>query len=83
MAIAEWGLLSFRHLVYRRDQSAGCLAASLQNRIPPPMTNRLALTIFALIVVAVLADQALNGGAAGVFLMRKFIDMVEYLSFWR
>jgi len=47
------------------------------------MTNRLALTIFALIVVAILADQALNGGAAGVFLMRKFIDLVEYLSFWR
>ena len=47
------------------------------------MPNRLALTLGALIVAGVLADLVLNGGAAGLFLMRKFVDMVEYLSFWR
>jgi hypothetical protein len=52
-------------------------------RTLPPMPNRLALILGALIAAAILADQVLNGGAAGLFLMRKFVDMVEYLSFWR
>ncbi len=47
------------------------------------MSNRTAVILGLLIVVAILADQVLNGAAAGTFLMRKFIDMVEYLSFWR
>ncbi len=47
------------------------------------MPNRLALTLGGLVAVAILADQLLNGGHAGLFLMRKFVDLVEYLSFWR
>jgi hypothetical protein len=47
------------------------------------MPNRLALTLVLLVVLAVLADQVLNDGHAGLFLVRKFVDLVEYLSFWR
>ena len=47
------------------------------------MPNRLALTLFGLVILAILADQVLNGGFAGLFLMRKFVDLVDYLSFWR
>ena len=47
------------------------------------MSNRLAIIILLLIVGAIVADQMLNGGLAGLFLMRKFVDLVEYLSFWR
>ncbi len=47
------------------------------------MSTRLSLILAGLIVAAVLADAVLNGGAAGLFVVRKFFDMVEYLSFWR
>ena len=47
------------------------------------MPNRLALILGVLVVLAILADQVLNGGHAGLFLMRKFVDLVDYLSFWR
>ena len=47
------------------------------------MPNRLALTLGGLVVAAIIADQMLNQGEAGLFLMRKFVDLVEYLSFWR
>ena len=47
------------------------------------MPNRLALILCGLVALAVLSDQVLNGGAAGLFLMRKFVDLVDYLSFWR
>ena len=47
------------------------------------MPYRLALTLFGLVAVGILADQRLNGGVAALFLMRKFVDLVDYLSFWR
>ena len=47
------------------------------------MPNRLAVTLVLLVIGAIIADQALNGGHAGLFLMRKLLDLVEYLSFWR
>ena len=47
------------------------------------MTTPLSLTIAGLIVAALVADAMLNGGTGAVFLLRKFLDLVEYLSFWR
>ncbi len=47
------------------------------------MTNRIALWIGLLLLAAISADLALNGGSALVFLLRKFLDMVEWLAFWR
>jgi len=47
------------------------------------LTNRIALWIGLLLLAAISADLALNGGSALVFLLRKFLDMVEWLAFWR
>jgi hypothetical protein len=47
------------------------------------VTNRLALILAILIIMAVAADLLLNHGAALLFLLRKFVDMVEWLAFWR
>ena len=47
------------------------------------MPNRLAVILGVLVILAIIADQTLNGGQAELFLMRKLLDLVEYLSFWR
>lgn len=46
------------------------------------MTNRIALWLGALIVVAIAADLWFQTGAL-LFLIRKFTDLVEYMAFWR
>lgn len=47
------------------------------------MTDRIALVLACVIVTAILADIVLNSAHASVFLVRKFLDMVEYLAIWR
>ncbi|WP_339107575.1 hypothetical protein [Thioclava sp. GXIMD4216] len=47
------------------------------------MTNRIALGLAALIVLAMLADLLLTGGHTLFFLSRKITDLVYYLQFWR
>ena len=47
------------------------------------MPTRFALSIAAVVILALIADQVLNGGVASLFLVRKLFDLVEYLSFWR
>jgi hypothetical protein len=47
------------------------------------LTDRIALWIGLILLAAIIADLALNGGAALNFLMRKFIDMIEWVAFWR
>lgn len=47
------------------------------------MTDRLALILGGLLVALIACDLALNGGGALLFLLRKFADLVEWLSFWR
>ncbi|MBC2835612.1 hypothetical protein [Paragemmobacter straminiformis] len=47
------------------------------------MTDRIALIIGALAIGALLLDQALNGGAAGFFLLRKLAELIYFVSFWR
>lgn len=47
------------------------------------MTDRLALYLAGVIVVLILLDVALNGTAALTFLLRKLVDMIEYVAFWR
>ena len=46
------------------------------------MTNRIALWLGALIVLAIAADLWFQTGAM-LFGLRKFTDLVEYLAFWR
>jgi hypothetical protein len=54
---------------------------------PPPggpvLTNRIALWLALIILAGILADATLNGGAALFFLARKFLDMIEWVAFWR
>jgi len=47
------------------------------------MTNRLALWLVLLIVGFFVLDHYVFGLDAGVFLARKFIDLIEYLKIWR
>ncbi len=47
------------------------------------MTNRIALFLGICLAVAIAADVLLNGGTALMFLLRKFVDLVEWVAFWR
>jgi hypothetical protein len=47
------------------------------------MTNTLALFIGGFVVAGILADAVLNGGQNLLFLSRKFVDLSEWLAFWR
>ena len=47
------------------------------------MTNQIALYLAVLIVALVLLDVTFNASAAMLFLLRKMVDLVEYLEFWR
>lgn len=47
------------------------------------MTDRIALVLALVIVAALVADQALNGGAALLYLFGKFTQLVDNLIFWR
>ena len=47
------------------------------------MSNRIALIIAAVIVTLILLDITLDGSAALLFLLRKLVDMIEYVAFWR
>jgi hypothetical protein len=47
------------------------------------LTNRIAFVLAGVIALVVLADLALNGGSALLFLARKMIDLIALVSFWR
>jgi hypothetical protein len=47
------------------------------------LTDRIALVLGLVILLAGASDVALNDGIALMFLLRKFTDMVEWLAFWR
>lgn len=47
------------------------------------MNNATAATLAILIVVALLADLALNDAETLAFLGRRLIQFTEYLAFWR
>ena len=47
------------------------------------MTNAVALSLALLVLGAVAADQVWNGGAALVFVMQKFVALLDWLAFWR
>lgn len=46
------------------------------------MTNRLAIILGVLIVIG-LALDAFAGWGFGLFLARRFLDLVEWMIFWR
>ncbi|MCO6382517.1 MAG: glyceraldehyde-3-phosphate dehydrogenase [Vannielia sp.] len=47
------------------------------------MTNRLAIILFIIAILALVADATLNESAATLFMLKKFSDLTEWLAFWR
>jgi hypothetical protein len=47
------------------------------------MTNMIALVLGILIAAAIGTDLLFNEGAALFFLTRKFLDLIEWVAFWR
>ncbi|MDR9394356.1 hypothetical protein [Roseovarius sp. SYSU LYC5161] len=47
------------------------------------MTNKIALFLGALILVAVGVDQAVYDGTTLLFLLRKLVALIEWMAFWR
>lgn len=47
------------------------------------MNNAVSVALGGLVVAALAGDALLNGGAGGVFVARKLLDLVEYIAFWR
>ncbi|WP_238366667.1 hypothetical protein [Mesobacterium pallidum] len=47
------------------------------------MTNKLALWLGGLILLFLLGDYLLTGGAAALFLAREFADLLNWVAFWR
>lgn len=47
------------------------------------MTNKIALFLFLILLLAGLADYLFNESIALLFMLKKFADFVEYLAFWR
>ncbi len=47
------------------------------------MSNRTAFGLAVIIVLLILLDVVANEAAATTFLLRKLVDAIEYLAFWR
>ena len=47
------------------------------------MTDRVALWLAGILGVLILADIVLNGGGILIFLARKFLDLMDWVEFWR
>ncbi len=47
------------------------------------MTNQIALVLACVILTAILADVALNAGTASIFMLKKLVNVIEYVEFWR
>jgi hypothetical protein len=46
------------------------------------MTNRIAILLLAVIALAVMIDGLLGWGGT-VFLLRKLLDLIQAMAFWR
>lgn len=49
----------------------------------PPMTNRIALFLAAVVLGIIAADLLVFHWGLALATGRRFIDLVEYLAFWR
>jgi hypothetical protein len=47
------------------------------------LNDRIAFVLAGAFALAMLADLALNGGSALLFLARKMVDLIALVSFWR
>jgi len=47
------------------------------------MTSKIALWLGGIIVALFVLDFAVYGGANSVFLGRRWLELLEYIAFWR
>jgi hypothetical protein len=47
------------------------------------VTNKAAIILAAVIILALVLDAVLNDSVATMFLLRKLFNLVEYIAFWR
>ena len=47
------------------------------------MTNSIALILGMVLAACVAADAFLNDGMVLLFLARKFLELIEWIAFWR
>ncbi|WP_426031790.1 hypothetical protein [Cypionkella sp. TWP1-2-1b2] len=47
------------------------------------MTDHIALVLALLIAAVIGLDTVFNGGQACLFLLRKLLDLVQYVMIWR
>ena len=47
------------------------------------MTNRLAIFLALIVICVIAADLLYFGWDLHIFLGRKFMELIEYLAFWR
>lgn len=47
------------------------------------MTNKIAFSLFVILLLAGLADYLFNDSVVLLFLLKKFANFVEFLAFWR
>lgn len=47
------------------------------------MTNRIALVLGLLITAMIVLDLAVFGSQHMVFLGKKFVELIEWIAFWR
>ncbi|MBO9472698.1 MULTISPECIES: hypothetical protein [unclassified Shimia] len=47
------------------------------------MTNPIAIFLGAVVLTGLGLDVVFNNSAASFFLAQKFIDLIEWLAFWR
>ena len=62
---------------------AGCATHTLLFGKDDPMSNRTHLILAVIIVVLILLDVTLNASVILTFLLRKLVDLIDYVAFWR
>jgi hypothetical protein len=61
----------------------GCATHTLLFGKDVLMSNRTHFILAVIIVAAILLDVTFDSSAAMMFLLRKLVDLIDYLAFWR
>ena len=62
---------------------AGCATHSAQYAKDDLMSNRIAFILAVIIVALILLDVTLDASVILTFLLRKLVDLIDYVAFWR
>jgi hypothetical protein len=68
---------------YGRLQGFECSGVNHRETGRVFVTNTIALYLGVFLVLVLGADLLANDGAAVMFVMHKFLDLVEWVAFWR